>query len=704
MRADHNACQRATTTALTGLILQIAIATTLLVFGLIAQSTAFIFASFFSWIGILIWLGLIIVFYQEKMQLLETLEESELLNDDTTSMFNSSGDEIRPATARLKFLHKWAMPLLSLLIAASLVAIAMNLFSFLDRLDHQDDILQTAISQTTLIGWALAIALGFALTTFIHSRFIAGMSQMKVWANLRGGSSWMVGNAILLVAISIGLMFRFFENDHILTAVCWGIPIFMLFIASEILINFILNLYRPRIQGESPRPAFDSKMLSILASPDSLFKSINEAINYQFGFDITSSWGYQLLIRSFASLVTLGIVALLLMSTLVIVEPTEQGIRMRHGKIIGQVHDPGLMIKLPWPIERGKVVDVTRFRELPLTFEWKEERDVILWTDDFSQLAVTQPLPFIVNDKRITTDAISDDLLSLIDVRAVLRYKIAEDGLLDWLRFGSDDVDRRTRLTQRELSLLAIAQNAITSMLQELELDNLLGDERTNLALLAKGRIQSALNKHNSGVHVASIDLPLIAPASGAAASFEEFSVASQGEARLISAARGHAKTLLTRTVGDPEIVDKAVNSVEDYNKARNSLETLQKDEHSSSQILKEAEATLIEREEKAIEILQQGNGRASAQIRSAEVARWVAQMNTWARASRVNGQTAAYRVAPNLYMQRMYMSVLAKNLPHIRKYVIGIDPERINLDVELRSINPLLNFADSIEGDEGDE
>jgi hypothetical protein len=52
-----------------------------------------------------------------------------------------------------------------------------------------------------------------------------------------------------------------------------------------------------------------------------------------------------------------------------------------------------------------------------------------------------------------------------------------------------------------------------------------------------------------------------------------------------------------------------------------------------------------------------------------------------------------------------MYMSVLARKLPSIRKYVIGIDPERLNLDLELRDINPLLNFADSLETDEeGDE
>ena len=75
--------------------------------------------------------------------------------------------------------------------------------------------------------------------------------------------------------------------------------------------------------------------------------------------------------------------------------------------------------------------------------------------------------------------------------------------------------------------------------------------------------------------------------------------------------------------------------------------------------------------------------------------------MDTWSRASRVNGQLMAYQVAPRLYMQRMYMSVLAKRLPNIRKYVIGIDPDRVNLDVELRNINPLLNFADALSEDE---
>ena len=84
MRVDHHACQRATTTALTGFILQIAVSTTLLVFGLVANSTAFVFASLFGLVGTVVWLGLIILFYQQKMQLLEELEESELSGSEHT--------------------------------------------------------------------------------------------------------------------------------------------------------------------------------------------------------------------------------------------------------------------------------------------------------------------------------------------------------------------------------------------------------------------------------------------------------------------------------------------------------------------------------------------------------------------------------------------------------------------------------------------
>jgi regulator of protease activity HflC (stomatin/prohibitin superfamily) len=587
-----------------------------------------------------------------------------------------------------------------------LTATAIFLLRFLGRLDHPDDLLQTVLMQTDHIGWALAVSMGFALTSFIYSRFVAGMADVPSWTNLRGGSAWMVGNAIILVAISVGLLFRFFDNNEVIYSISWGIPIFMLAVSAEILINVVLNLYRPRIHGESPRPSFDSKSLSLFASPDSLFRSINDAINYQFGFDITSSWGYQLLLRSTAWLLGLGAVVLFAMSSLVVVEPTQQAVRIRQGEIVGgSVHDPGLMFKLPWPIEDAIIVETTRIRELPLTFTWKEDRPVILWTDDINKYSVTRPNPFIVNDKQGTTESVTDDLLSLVDVRAVLRYRVAEHGVLDWLRFGSTEVDRRSRLTQREMALLAISQHALTNYLQKLQLDDVIGPNRADLSSRATAFVQEALDVQHSGVEVVSVDLPLVSPSGDAAASFEEFSVALQGEARLISAAQGQAQSLLTHTVGDPEMIDDVLQSVAKYIDARDTWDSIRRDANSDPAIIAKAYEQVKATSTASINMIERGNGSAAAKIRQARIDRWTTLMDTWAKASRVSGQTHAFRAAPELYMQRMYMSVLARKLPNIRKYVIGINPERLHLDVELRDINPLLNFADSLESDdEGDQ
>ena len=694
MRVDHQAFQRAATTSLTGLILQLAVAIVVLVFGLVTQSTAFIFASMFVWIGVFIWLGLIILFFQEKMRALEILEESELLGEEQTSIFETAGDEIRPAASRLKLIYKWVMPGLSLATVVILVGVSLYILRFLNRLNHQDDLFQTFIEFSPHIGWALTLTMTFSLICFIYSRFIAGMAKVPAWTNLRGGSSWMVGNAIILLALSVGLLFRFFENDDVLRVICWAIPVFMLVVSAEILINFVLNLYRPRLHGESPRPAFDSKSLSLFASPDSVVRSINDAINYQFGFDITSSWGYQLVLRSAVWLLSLGIVVLFAMSTVVIVEPNEQALRIRHGAIIGHVQEPGPMFKLPWPIEDVIIENVTEIRTLPLTFTWKDDRQVVLWTDDYDQLAITNPSPFIVNDSQEDTESLSDDFLSLVDIRAVLRYRIDDDGLLDWLLFGSDEQERRSRKTSRETALLAISQNTLTEMFQHLQLDSILGVERSNLSTLAKRIVQRTLDKLNSGIKVVAIDFPLISPAGDSAGSFEELSVATQAEALLTSSATAQAQALLTRTVGNPSLVEDVVHAVDTYNEVKRNWE------NSQPQDQKVIPQQIEQLEIDALSLIEVGNGQAAAQIRIAKVDRWTTLMDTWSRASRVNGQNKAFEAAPNLYMQRMYMSVLARKLPPIKKYIIGINQNRLDVEVELQDINPLLNFEDTLDNE----
>ena len=59
----------------------------------------------------------------------------------------------------------------------------------------------------------------------------------------------MVGNALVLLAVAVGIAFRFFDNPAVLEGVTWGLAIYMLLVAAEIVLNFVLNLYRPRRPG-----------------------------------------------------------------------------------------------------------------------------------------------------------------------------------------------------------------------------------------------------------------------------------------------------------------------------------------------------------------------------------------------------------------------------------------------------------------------
>ena len=408
----------------------------------------FQFAAFYVFGGLPVWLSLIVMFHQHTQERLEALEADELAaaRAGTGSVFDKAGDDEPLAARRLRLMHQWLMPTVSILVAGYL---GVGGFWMLRRLGVLDEIGGTAgeLQMTGQLGWAVAICLAFAAVCFIFSRFVAGMARQTAWQNLRGGAGYMVGNALIMLAASVGIIVRFFDPDQVRSIVwiAYAIPIFMLALVLEIGVHFILNIYRPRIPGDVPRPAFDSRALSLLAAPESIVRSVNEAVNYQFGFDIASSWGYQLLLRSFGWLVAFGAVVLVGLDMMVVVEPYQQAIRLGGGRIIGDVHHAGVMWKLPWPLETADLYDVGRVRVIPLTAQRIEHPEVQLWSKEIRTDGTLNP--FIVGGH----DA---DAYSLVNAEVSLEYRIKPDGLMDYLNFSSDQRRRGRRL------LRAWAQNS----------------------------------------------------------------------------------------------------------------------------------------------------------------------------------------------------------------------------------------------------
>ena len=696
MRVDHHAYRKATGVAGFGFLLQGAMALVLLVFGQLSGDTVFRFAATYFFGGLLLWLSLIAVLNQHRQERLDSLEADELMaaRAGTGSVFQSGREELGPSARRLRLMHKWLMPAVSLLVATYLALAAWWMLAYLNRLDDPSGA-GTVFLRTPRLGWAVATCLSFAAVSFIVSRFAAGMAKQTAWQNLRGGAGYMVGNTLVMVAASVGIICRFFDKDEPILVVAYAIPVFMIILAGEILFNFLLNLYRPRVAGEVPRPAYDSRVLSLLAVPESVVQTLSEAVNYQFGFDVTSSWGYQLMLRSFGWLLGFGVVVMIGLNMMVVVEPHQQAVKLAGGAIVGepgeQVHEAGIMWKLPWPLQTAAVYDVSRIRKLPLTAQRLEHPDVQLWSRDID--TDTELDPFLVGSsgaemtpatsvsgENVDGSPSAGDLFALVDAEITLLYRINPDGLLEYLNFGSDAPRRRQRRSMREGALRVLALREITQELSRLSMDDIVADRRGEVIDRLQERIQEAYRRHSTGVEVVALSFPLLRPSGEIATNYEDFAMAIQQRRQMVAEAEGDVLGGLVLFIGDAESADEILAALDRWRELRSELG------HEAREAINQR--LLVER------MLADAGGQLAQRIAAAESQRWVTLMESRAQAKQFQGQVAASRVAPRLFRQREIMKVLGRTLGSRRKFIlVGIDPERLNLDIEVQEASSMFTI-----------
>ncbi|MFM7481132.1 MAG: hypothetical protein ACKO4V_08415 [Planctomycetota bacterium] len=696
MVRDQFVYQQATRVCGIGFGIQLLLGAFLAIYGRIVGDSAITLASFYVLIGIVPWLSLIVLFHQHSLERLEALENEELeqLRASGSSVFEGGREQSDLASRRLASMHRWLMPTVSAFVALSLVVLSYLTIDWLQRLD---DALATAtpFGVGANLGWQLALCTALALGTFIFSRFVAGMSQQAAWANLRGGAGTSVGNALVLIAIAIGIVFEVFRKPNVLEAIAYGIAVFAAVIAAEILLNLILNMYRPRRREDAPRPAFDSKLLGLAAAPDSIVRSINEAVNYQFGFDITSSWGYQLLLRSVARLSVLAVTVLLLTSMVVVVQPGEQAVRLRGGRIVGEVASGTLLFKWPWPLESVERFAVGQVRSLALGPAPLKNEKVNAWVIE-GEPDPNRPGFVVLASGTVSRSGgvgggESDGSpvavqFALIDADIVLSYRIRDGALLDFLGFSSDARSRRTPLDMRERALRAIALREVTQLLATLRADEVLSPQGDSLVRRLKERIQRAFDAAQSGVEVVGIQIPVLRPPAGEPSGrFEDLSIDLQNARKVVDEANRLVNTTMSTLAGSPEQARRIVASIE-------ALRVIERQQG------KDAQAARTKRAEIEAMIVD-SRGQAASVISIAQARRWDMLMRARSTASEVLGQAPSYRAAPALYRERAIMAVLTRALAEARvKYVLAVDPTRVDIDVQMEQPESGLNLGDYLE------
>ena len=721
MRTDHVTYQLATRVSLAGLILQFILAVTVLVFGIAGGDQVMRAVGEYMLLGLPVWATLLLLFHQHKLERIEAIEASELIerSGGTGSIFELGEDDLNVAARRLRWMHRILVPIVSLALAGGFIALGLFRYNFFQlrlnppALEGDAAAAELQLLSPTLAGWGLAVTAAIAVIGFIFSRYVSGMSREPAWANLRAAAATMVGASIANAALAIGLGLLKFGNPGMMRGLAWVLPILILILGLEIAVNFILNIYRPRRPGEIPRPAFDSRILSLFAAPDSVIKSISDAINYQFGFEVTSSWAYRLFSRQVLPLVLFCVGLLLVLNCVAIVAPYERAVVTRFGQLVridesGQpmVFTSGLVWRLPW--ERVERYPVYRIHEFAVGTEPKEDARAILW--DRAHTATSEDLIIVAPMRDVEgMDYGSDEenvvasnysvLNALVPIQFQIREGIDEDGqpeLLNYINFV--DGDERTR----EILLQEIAARVITEYLATKAIDHVLSEERSTLAFEIQHALQAELDRKKSGIEIVFVGVSGIHPPLGndevkVAEAFEEVLQAREERETAIEEARTEAIQTLASVAGNEQLARQIADRITEYEQRKSRVGAGMDDAE-----IARIDPQLVDMRTEIEAFLVSAGGDAAVELLRAQEFRW-----TRAHAEEINyiqqmAQLEPFRRAPRYYIHREYLNRLAKLVTDSNVLRVYVTPGEghIRVRADLTEDATTLGIGDQLAGE----
>jgi modulator of FtsH protease HflK len=648
----HRADKRSEIAALIGLALQIIFFGLYLVLFNINQSPATLAESWYLLAGVGIWLLVFIELYQQRAAWQQRVELEEFERQRLQRLGGSESvfqqfnpDEELPAERRLKFIKRWVVPFLALVTAGVLLLFSALLIPSWRPMTWVKDAFESTVRNQFA---TLAIIAVTSLSCFVFSRYCLGLSRTSGWWVLRAGANYLMGSAIISFALAITLAFSVYGSPRPERILAYAIPILMGLLGFEIIINLILDIYRPRIPGEEYRASYESRLLGLFCEPEGVLHSIAQAIDYQFGFKVSETWFYQLLQQAVIPLVLFGAVTLYAMSTIVIVEPGQQALITHFGKKPVAPLTEGPHLKWPWPIDKASVYDVDKVMQMIIGFSgesaWLEAKDLnrpetlkpILWTvqhvkngAEFQLLvasrnrAETQAEPAQSKKKDIQSRLTPVNILS---GELVISYKvkITKDGK-GLLEYVGNYLDPDGPTGGQQPLLEAVAYRQWTQYMASVDPMAIMTTDREKATESLKKSMQEELDRQKSGLEILQISMVGMHPPLDTASAFESAVNARQERETMIWRAQGKA-----------------------------------------NERLPEAQAFA---------------GETLAKARSERYGKLEVEK---AKAQRFEAQLASYKIAPDVFFLRNYLDVLIQSTGNVRKYILAVEhPEKAMLIID---------------------
>ena len=309
-------------------------------------------------------------------------------------------------------------------------------------------------------------------------------------------------------------------------------------ITVEMAITLVFEGYRPRVKGREKHLLYESRIIGLLSRPDSFVTTAAQALDYQFGFKVSETWFYQFLQRSIAWIVIVQAGLFWLSTTVVLIEPGEQGLRERFGIPRGDVLGPGIHFKLPWPMasihkERTSQIQSFVFGVIP-----DEDRELNEYQTPVVQWSVSHNIEEFNMLVASETQTIGDNSegavpVSLLTVSIPVQFTIKD--LKEWAYNNSNPAQLLEDIAQRE----------VVRYLVSVDLLDVMGSGRTAAIEALTSRLQAAADAAELGVEIVFMGLQDIHPPTAVAPAFQEVVGALQDkETRILMAEAYRAQTV----------------------------------------------------------------------------------------------------------------------------------------------------------------
>lgn len=683
MSHDQETYRRASTAALIGLATQVVLSILVSLTGLYAGASGVNAIAWYFIGGLPIWAILWLIYNQHRLERVEALETEQLAAEDarTAALFEEAGQQLQIAQKRLDRLYKYGTGLVSLVVSIYLLSVGTFMLfgavaayrstrgveagSFFSDIA---DMIRAGGGFTGHSAGAVAIvAFMIAFPAFLVARYVAGMTKVEEWRHLRGGASYLMGNAVatvLLIAAAVCEALNLAEVFPVLAVV---VPAMMILLGAEMLLSLIFGFYQPRRPGVRPRPAFDSRLLGWLTHHESLGKIIGEAINYQFGFEVSESWFYRLLAKAVTPLTLVGLFVLFGLTSAVLVQPHQRAVITRWGALTDHsVVGPGLHWKLPWPLGKAYKYDASRVHEINVgsSAENFNRNVAVLWTTQHTgeseQYMVTAPSQTAGADENAVSKAVAGELAGGL---GIVKYRIADGGLLAYTRSSDEPVKLLTVMAERRFNQYYATHN----------IDELLTSARIEAGDILRKQIQADADAMNLGVEIVYAGLDAVHPPreGDVAKKFHEQIDARQEKQTRIQEAQRKAVAELAQIAGSQDkalTIDAAIQEVVSL---QQSLEAMRLSANYDSAKADQLAEQVLTKQRDIELLLDEAGGNAAKLIYDARAYRWEFALNERARAMRTTSLLNAYRQAPKYFMAREYLNTLSQGLKDRRKFII---------------------------------